>query len=226
VTKLPLRLIGLFLLLAAVTFVASADSGTLTLVNGGSNAMGGVYVGPYNFTWTSNGQDPSIQLVCDDYSHEVYQGESWTATTYLLSAMNGPTGQFPGSSLNQYEAAALLAQQIFASSNSTQIGLMQYALWDIFTPGASNSVYSTWTTQEQTDFGGYLTEAQNVIANGCSNCNFSDIVIYTPQPNTEHPTYGLPQEYIGLINVPEPGSLMLLVTGLFAFLAFRFISKH
>jgi len=50
-------------------------------------------------------------------------------------------------------------------------------------------------------------------------CNFSDIVIYTPVLYSG----GLPQEYIGIANVPEPGTLVLMVAGLFAFLALRVI---
>ena len=220
--KLTLRATALIVLLLAAATIASANGVSLTLNNGGNDVMGGVYVGPYNFT-TSNGQ--SLQLDCDDFNHDVYQNESWKATTSTLPALGSvvafSTGQFSGSTLAEYEEVAYLAQQIFAlgpenSGNAATIGYMQYALWDIFTcsNGVGSSGCASTGLYDPTNLVGYwFGQAQNNYQNG----NYSDVVIYTPVAGSQNPSNdGLPQEYIGIVATPEPSSLALLVSGMLA----------
>jgi len=218
--KLTLRATALIVLLLAAAAIASANSIPLTLNNGGSDVMGGVFVGPYNFT-TSNGQ--SLQLVCDDSNHDVYQNESWKATTSTLPALGSvvafSTGQFSGSTLAEYEEVAYVAQQIFLagpSANAATIGYMQYALWDIFTcsNGVGSSGCASTGLSDPTDQVGYwFGQAQNNYQNG----NYSDVVIYTPVAGSQNPSNdGLPQEYIGIVATPEPSSLALLIAGMLA----------
>jgi hypothetical protein len=181
--------------------------------------MGGVYVGPYNFT----GPTGSLQLICDDFGHEVYVGESWKAAISTLpsSGLLFSTGQFSGSTLTQYEEAAYLAQAIFAlgpvnSSNAATIGYMQYALWDIFDPSASLQELGLSSLDSANPVGHYFGLA---LANAGSG-NYSDVVIYTPVGGTQtlpgQTNPGLPQEYFGIIPTPEPSSLALLVSGMLA----------
>lgn len=215
--KLTLRATALIVLLLAAAAIASADTVTLTLNNPpGSDVMGGVYVGAYNFT----GPTGALQLICDDYNHEVYPGESWTATTSTLPPLSEPL-QFASGSLSQYEEAAYLAQAIFAlgpvtSANAAKIGWMQYALWDIFTCGTTDLSSSTCASAGlgAGDRNGVATWYNNA-ASGYTTGNYSDVVIYTPDPGTQS-TGGLPQEYIGIIATPEPSSLALLVSGMLA----------
>jgi hypothetical protein len=214
--RLTLGAITLMLLVLAAAATASADSVPLQLMDGGNDVMAGVYVGPYNFVTTGN---VPLHLICDDYIHDVYPGESWTANTSTLPPL-GSNLQFPGGSLTQYEEVSWLAQQIFAlypvtPGNAATIGYMQYAIWDIFTCGASGLASATCASAgfTGTDLAGVTTWYNNALSEYATG-NYSDVVIYTPASNGI-PQGTWPQEYIGIRTpAPEPGSLMLIVTGL------------
>jgi len=203
----------LFLLAAAAT--ASAGPVTLTIDNGGSIVSGGVYVGPYNFT--SGGQ--SLQLICDTFQNEVDPPETWTANMFALGSGTGLNGS---TTSNQYKEVAWLAQQMFANlSNATTVAEIQWAIWDIFDSGSCGTGVSNCdpygTPANLSAINAWVTEAGTEYASG----NYSNVVIYTPEPGTEVPAVGLPQEYIGLVSAPEPGSLLLIGAGLFGLAAFR-----
>ena len=215
--KLTLRAITLFLLLLAAAATASADSVTLTLDNGGSIVSGGVYVGPYNFT--SGGQ--SLQLICDTFQNEVDPPETWTANMFTLG---GGTGLFGSTSSAQYQQVAWLAQQMFANiTNATMVAEIQWAIWDILDPGSCGTGVSNCNPDggppaNLSAINTWVTNAEN--PTNYTNGNYSNVVIYTPLSGWPAGD-GTPQEYIGLISTPEPGSLLLIGAGLFSLLAFR-----
>lgn len=192
-------------LLAGAT--AHANSINLTIDNGGLIVDGGVYVGPYNFT-TSTGQ--SLQLICDTFENEVYPPESWTANVTTVVGSGTGTGiSGLSTSSTQYEEIAWLAQQMFANSNPTIVAEIQWALWDILDPTASTSdPYGTPSNPGAIQW--WLTAATT--SSNYANGNYSDVLIYTP---TSWPsTYTEPQEYIGIVNAPEPGTFSLMLVGL------------
>jgi len=228
--KLTLRALTLMLLLLGVATVASADNVPLTINNGGNVTDGGVYVGPYNFT--SNGH--SLQLICDTFENDVFPPETWMATTTNLSNLGGTLFGNPASSLyspnytTQYQEAAWLAQQMFANLSNTQVVAdIQWAIWDIFDAGKCGTQVSNCdpygtpsnpngNAADPKGINGWLTAAGANYAGG----DYSNVVIYTPTSGWPS-QYGLPQEYIGLTSAPEPGSLMLIGTGLLSLVTFR-----
>lgn len=221
--KASLRVITVIVFLLAAAGTASATGLTLTLNSGGTDVMGGVYVGPYNFTETGNGSSVSLNLICDDYSDEVWLGESWTvSTTNMPLTSSSLSGLYFGSMAGAgtaYLEAAWLAQQIFAlgpanASNSATIGYMQYAIWDLFSAGASSGL----SASQQSMVSYWLAQASENY--DCATCNYSDVVIYTPS-SLGMPEGYQPQEYIGIITTPEPGALLLLGTSLLGLFAFR-----
>lgn len=216
-------MIFVFVLLAA-TSVASANTDTLTLNDGGSDVMGGVYVGPYDFTG-SGGLSGPFQLDCDDFSDEVYGGEYWNVI--VTAFPSGMAYVDPHGTLMQDEEIGYLTEALYQNlGNADTVGDIQWAIWDIFAPGASNSdPYGTISGSDQTNIAYWLGQASSLYATG----NYSNLVIYTPVPGTQVPQGdGRPQQYIGINGpepftppVPEPGVLSLVAIGLGSMVAFR-----
>jgi hypothetical protein len=210
--------------------MASADPVTLTIQNGGNIVSGGVYVGPYNFT-TSTGQ--SLQLICDTFQNDVNPPETWNANTTTLSNLSGTLFGNPSSSLYsaqfsiQYQEVAWLAQQMFANlSNMTTVADIQWAIWDIFDPNPTPTCNYISNCDPYLSYGPpldtagintWLANAQN--PSNYANGNYSNVVIYTPTSGWPGYPNNVPQEYIGI--VPEPGSILLMSTGLIALFVFR-----
>jgi|HubBroStandDraft_4_1064222.scaffolds.fasta_scaffold385577_1 hypothetical protein len=170
---------------------------TLTGVNGSS--ANGVYTSPY-FATVNGGQ--GVGIICDDYWHEVYIGESWWATANTFSTLDQARFQGPdsASTLLMYEEAAFLIEQLALDPGATND--ISFAIWSIFSPGVPSTANSGW----------WLAYAQSqTYAPG----EFANFEILTPTDSGP----GSPQEY--LVMVPEPASLPLLGSGLFALGVFR-----
>jgi len=199
----------LFLLLAALCITAIpvfAGPTQITLTSVGGASQGGVYVAPYYLS--VNGGTP-IEVICDDYTHSVYVGESWTATLQTFASLGGT--RFGAGAFQQYAEAAWLFTQFL--SNPSKAGDINFAVWDLFSPSAVQKNTSGWTSGAQN----WLTAAQTWFSQNCtlstSSCqgiNLSAFVFITPTNLTGSNS---PQECIEM-TTPEPVSIALFAVGL------------
>ena len=195
---LPRPLRGVIVLLPFLALGALADD-TLTLENAGAYyAMGGVYTSPYGIS--VNGGSP-IDLICDDFTTDIYVGQSWFAipTTFAqLEAGTNPTGTpkfapggldpavtTPAVEIQDYATVAVLAAELMAqpSFGTEPAGEISFALWDVFDGTLLNSTtsdpYGPLTSTELSAAQGYLAGAQALVAGATSGgiVNLSQITV-------------------------------------------------
>jgi len=173
------------------------------------NNSGGVYTYPYEFS--VNGGAP-VALICDAFDNEVVAGETWTATVNSLTSGNG----LFGNQLNNYKAAGLIFQGIVNGTINANVG--NWAIWGLFSADATSNAYY------QSSGAGALASWYQGLAALTADSAFANLVLYTPIAGTQSWSGSLPQEYIGLVSVPEPAEiafiLMMVMAGVLGF-AFR-----
>ncbi len=197
-----LRLAGIVLFTLAIlsmcTGSALANSTVdMKLVGVGSNNAGGVATYPYYFSINGG---PQVSLICDSYDNHVSIGETWKAN--VVGLLSGQ-GMF-GSQLLDYKAAGLIFKSILNGTLSANVG--NFAIWGLFSTNAQNSSYF------QSSGAGAIEQQYLSLAATAPNSAFNGLVLY--RPLGERCERGLPQEYIGYSPVPEPGTLLLLATGM------------
>jgi hypothetical protein len=179
--------------------VANADGVQVTLTGVSGGSANGVDTSPY---YGTVGTQTGVPIVCDDYWHEVYIGESWMANVNTFSTLSQARfqGATAGATLLMYEEAAFLVEQL--GSNPSAANDISFAIWSIFSSGVPATGNSAW----------WLNYASSQTY---TPGEFANFIILTPQDNSQ----GSAQEY--LVKTPEPATFLLLGSGLFALVGLR-----
>jgi hypothetical protein len=224
---------------------AGETSVNLQLVSAGNLVSDGVYVGPYtagvDATPEGSLTGVTIPIICDNYDKDVSIGIQWTAAGVSLSDEFNPDGTLKStipelkligshnlsdtgvSNLQQYEAAAWLAQQItsvmtYAPNDSALVGDLNYAVWAIF----SQNAYAQIETNA-----GLLANTSSAAYGSVNSLDLYNLALYTNTYSSpsefSNVTFWIPtgpavpgsdssQEYMTV--TPEPMSVVLFGTGL------------
>jgi hypothetical protein len=192
--------------LACFILPSATKADTVTFIGAGPNQANGVYVVPYQLQVSSINGGATINVICDDYTDEVHNGEApWTASIETVADITGALFATQANAQENYEKAAFLYYQYQLNPTAANAAADNFAIWDLF----DNAVGANAVTGEQTA----LTAAATWYADGATGLNFSQFLIITPTSWSNDPNQ--PQEYIyDPTPTPEPGSLALFGSGL------------
>jgi hypothetical protein len=181
----------------SLSTLASANSTdvNMTFLYPGTNVSGGYYTYPYYFSINGGKATP---MMCDSFTNHISTGESWNAQ---VSGLLSGKGLF-GKDITDYKAAGIIFLGVMNGTISAQVG--NWAVWNLFTKGIT------------TDAAVLALDSNALsLAQHAPSSEFKGLALYTPVGGS--PGHG-PQEFIGYrgtaMATPEPGSLMLLSTGL------------
>ena len=160
---------------------------------------------PYNLGLAGVGP---IEAMCDDYLHGGEPGQTWSANIMNLGTQGIGLARFNQMSdaLTLYKEAGWILLQTTITS-PTQYQDMNYAVWHIF----DNAVTLDQGAMD------WLQAAQHEAEIGFPHVPFDHVSIITPVDQYD-PNLQNPQEFLTidsrLQSTPEPGTLLLLGTGL------------
>ncbi len=181
---------AMFLLVLCSSGVVQA--GTLNVTTLPAQTFDGYYVGP-----AAGFLDGSpVQWICDDFAHTTYVPSTFDVNVSTLPLL--PYARFVGpEELANYEMASMLAYEMYQPGNASQVGAIQFAMWNLFDPSTPDPAgTATW-----------LTWAQN---QNRAAWDYSPVRVLTPTA-----AYASNQE--GIVNAatptPEPGSEVLSLLG-------------
>ena len=179
-------LAGLALLFACMPAMADAN---LYFSGAGSNSYNGIASYPYSLSVNGG---PFVPMMCVGFNEHIIGGESWTATVTPVGSLD------PTTNLLDYEAAFLFEMAVKDGGANSNINA---AIWYLFEGSPS------WTPA--------IGDLLNLAATQTYHQgDFSNVILYTAVPGSEMNSdlEGTPQNF--LYATPEPGSLMLMGTGL------------
>lgn len=238
---LYIAVVALVLVVLAASPLAAQPPTTTFLLNGiGSGAnLAGVYTSPYTGQ-VNAGSSPTIPVICDDFSHDTYNPEEWTAyVTPLSTLVSGQTDAYlqwkksatttsvPLDQATAYTVAAVLANDILGSTAITQEEY-SFALWGLFDADAFSQLSAYYGSSNI-----YLSQAQQylnsavdyVLNNNLTPSNYANVTIYSYDPSGMIPKCGAnltstcatlpPQEFL-TVSMAEPAAPVLLIVDLLA----------
>ncbi|MGE5112096.1 MAG: PEP-CTERM sorting domain-containing protein [Acidobacteriaceae bacterium] len=185
------------LVVALIVFAASwafADTAQLT-VTGFPTGLAGPYAIDVTPLTPIAGDPTSTLLVCWSDQNFVNIGDSWTANVYTVANLPISSGSFP-ETLVQYEQIAYLAAELLATPGDLNL---QQAVW-----------YAAGLFGGQSLTGQALIDYNDAVANA-TIASLNGAVFYIPVDSNPNDS-SKPQPFVGF--VPEPGSLLLLGTGI------------
>jgi hypothetical protein len=206
------------LLTACVCWADPAVTLQLAGVNG-NYTWNGVYAYPYSVSVDAN---PAMSMMCDDYTDEIRQGESWTAKAWSLTQANVGSiysSEFyypsvfadPQRAFKAYEKAAyLLVDADTHMSDTNRVAADNAAVWYLFDPDLALSAPNALASEQ-------LGKAATATA---LHPDYSYITVYTPTQWDSG--LGRPQEFLAINGpippvsdnaTPEPPASLLLAAG-------------
>lgn len=198
------RLVLTALFLGSIALATTASADDVTFIGATGSVVGGVYVAPYQLQDSAILGGATINVICDDFSDDVFSGETWTAQIENFSS-NGIPGNgalfaaLPNSTMLYDDAVYLYSESLNGSADA---GGVNYAIWGLFDPSVV-----TGAAYASTDAAALLA---GITPSELNSFNFAAYELITPTSNGS--TGGRPQEYI--YQTPEPSSLLLLSSGL------------
>ncbi len=189
-----MKKIVLALVAASCLWVCGAGAvlaDTLNLQSLPSDMFQGYYVGPVSGNLNGGAQ---TGFVCDDFLTETYVPSSFPVQVSTLADISQTKFGGQPNALFKYQEVAWLLNQM--NSNPTQVGPIQFAIWNVFTPSTPDPA----GTQDWINAAASINPAE---------WDFSSMRIYTATTTRN-------QEFVGggATSVPEPGLILLLGFGL------------
>ena len=179
---------------------------TLKLTGVQGTSYAGDYVYPYDVS--VNGTSPSLPMMCVSYDNDIYFGESWTAT---IAAVSGQLQEEAVWLFNDDNAA------IAAGNTAKQIA-DQWAAWELFSTNAQKATAPAGAATQLA-----LAEA----AYGSEPASFyAAFEIYVPVVGSQPSGDPVPQNLVANAHAPEPGTLVLLGTGILGLAGFLYLKRR
>jgi len=189
-----MKKIYLILIITGFMLMSGASAGladTLNLLTLPSTTYGGYYVGGVGGNLNGG---YAMKFYCNDFAATTYVPGSFAVAVSTLSDLSQTKFGGTTNALSKYQQAGWLISQM--ESNPSQVGPIQYALWNVFNSSAPDPAGSA----------NWLNAAQNI---NPANFDFSSVRVYTPTDTNN-------QEFMngGVTAVPEPSVVFLLIFGL------------